>query len=155
LLPRGLALEATPGNLKVIEHQKKIWAIREAKEVADAKEIAARLEQIELKVTKKAGDTGTLYGSVTTAEIASLLAERGFEVDRRRIPLREPIKALGVHEISVKLHRQVRVTLPLTVMGEDGSIGPRVAAAAEPVEEPEERTFDDEELVADDEADEA
>lgn len=135
LLPRGLALEATPGNLKVIEHQKKIWAVREAKELTEAQEIASKMGSLELKVVKKAGDTGTLYGSVTTAEIAGILAGEGFEVDRRRIQLREPIKALGIHEVPVKLHRQVVVTIPMTVMGEDGSIGPKVREVEEIVEE--------------------
>lgn len=144
LLPRGLALEATPGNLKVIEHQKKIWAVREERETREAQEIAARMQELELKVVKKAGDTGTLYGSVTTSEIADLLAGKGFEIDRRRIQLREPIKALGVHDVPIRLHRQVHVTLALTVMGEDGSIGPRIPEPEAVVEEPEERLDDDE-----------
>lgn len=135
LLPRGLALEATPGNLKVIEHQKKIWAVREAKEVAEARSIADRMAALTLTVVKKAGDTGTLYGAVTNAELADLLAREGFEVDRRRILLREPIKTLGAHEVPVKLHRQVQVTLPLTVMGEDGSTGPKVRVEEPVVEE--------------------
>ena len=139
LLPRGLALEATPGNLKIIEHQKKVWAVREEKEVEEARAIAARMGNVSLAVTKKAGDTGTLYGSVTTSEIADLLAKDGFEIDRRRISLREPIKALGVYEVPIKLHRQVHVTLALTVMGEDGSTGPRERVAEEIVEPPEDR----------------
>jgi len=139
LLPRGLALEATPGNLKVIEHQKKIWAVREEKEAAEAREIAARMGDIALSVTKKAGDTGTLYGSVTTSEIATLLAGNGFEINRRKISLREPIKALGIHEVPIKLHRDVHVTLTLTVMGEDGSTGPKARVIEEIVEPPEDR----------------
>jgi large subunit ribosomal protein L9 len=136
LLPRGLALEATPGNLKVIEHQKKVWAVREMKEVAEARQIAARMGGVALSVTKKAGDTGTLYGAVTSSEIAALLASAGFEINRRKISLREPIKALGIHEVPIKLHREVHVTLSLAVMGEDGATGPRQRVIEEIVEPP-------------------
>ena len=77
LLPKGLAFEATPGNLKQIEHQRKVWSARDAHEVSEAEALAARLAEVELKATKKAGESGTLYGSVTNAEIAELLAKQG------------------------------------------------------------------------------
>jgi large subunit ribosomal protein L9 len=120
LLPKGLAYEATPGNLKQIEHQRKVWATRDAHEIGEAEALAARMADVGLTSTKKAGESGTLYGSVTTGEIAEMLAAKGFGVDRRRIILAEPIKALGTYEIKIKIHRQVegRVTLEVVPEGD-------------------------------------
>lgn len=120
LLPKRLAMPATPGNLRTLEHRRRTWEAKEAKEVGEARELAAHLERLSLEVTKKAGESGTLYGSVTNAEIAELLAAEGVAVDRRRIVLDEPIKSVGTHEVSVKLHRQVVGKLKLAVTGEGG-----------------------------------
>lgn len=130
LLPKGMALEATPGNLKTIDLQRKIWAVRAAKEANEARELAERISAQALTVRKKAGATATLYGSVTTAEIASMLAEAGFEVDRRRIQLQEPIKQLGTFPIGVKVHKSVNAEFQLTVVGENGETAEDLAAAA-------------------------
>jgi len=119
LLPKGLALEATPGNLKVIEHQRRVWAVKAQQELREAQELAGRLGAVELTVTKKAGESGTLYGSVTKAEILELLERQGFEVDRRRIGPDEPIKTLGEHSVSVKLHRDVSAQIKLHVVAEE------------------------------------
>jgi large subunit ribosomal protein L9 len=113
LLPKKLALEATPGNLKTLDLHKKVWAQREVREVADAQSVATKLAGVEVTVTKKAGENDTLYGSVTTGEIADLLARSGFEVDRRKIQIDQPIKTLGTYTVHVKIHRQV--TAPVTV----------------------------------------
>jgi large subunit ribosomal protein L9 len=118
LLPKRLALLATPGNLRTLEHRRRVWAVREAREGDEARALAARLGDIGLTVTRKAGEGGTLYGSVTTSEIAALLAERGVTVDRRRIVLEAPIKALGSHEVSIRLHREVRGVIKLEVVAE-------------------------------------
>jgi large subunit ribosomal protein L9 len=118
LVPKGLALEATPGNLRTIELQKKVWGAREAKEAVVARDIAARLAAVEITITKKAGESETLYGSVTNAEIAELLAAKGFEIDRRKILLPEPIKTLGEHKVAVRIHRQVTAEIPVKVVAE-------------------------------------
>lgn len=118
LIPKGLALEATPGNLKSLELRKKAWAARELREVEDAKAFAARLASTEVRVAKKAGENETLYGSVTSSEIADLLAARGLEVDRRRIVLEEPIKTLGTFAVPVKVHKSVTAQVTLQVVAE-------------------------------------
>jgi large subunit ribosomal protein L9 len=118
LLPKGLAMEATPGNLRTLELQRKVWVAREGKELEEAKAYAARLGAVELTITKKAGESETLYGSVTNSELAEMLAAKGFEVDRRRILLDEPIKTLGEFTVPVKLHRQVTARVKLQVVAE-------------------------------------
>jgi large subunit ribosomal protein L9 len=121
LLPKGLALKATPGNLKQIEHQRKIWAAKDAEELTQAEALAASVSALELSATKKAGESGTLYGSVTSSEIAELLAAKGFEFDRKRIVLDEPIKALGSYEVKVKIHRKVEGRVKLEVVAEEAA----------------------------------
>ena len=108
LLPKRLALPATQGNLRTLEHRRRTWDVKEARETEEARGIAAQLAEIRISVTKKAGEGGTLYGSVTTSEIAELLAQHGVAVDRRRIVLEEPIKTLGSHDVSVRLHRAAK-----------------------------------------------
>ena len=118
LLPKRMAMAATPGNLRTLEHRRRMWDVKETKEVSEAQGLAQRLGDVELIVAKKAGEEGTLYGSVTMTEIAELLAAKGLEVDRRRLVVREPIKRLGAHEIAIKLHRQVSGTIKLEVVNE-------------------------------------
>ncbi len=118
LLPKKLALEATPGNLRTFELHKKVWVAKEAREMGDAQGLADRLSRVRLAVTKKAGEHNTLYGSVTNVEIAEMLAKEGFEIDRRKILLDEPIRTLGEHTIRVKIHRQVVASVPLVVAAE-------------------------------------
>jgi large subunit ribosomal protein L9 len=121
LFPKRLALAATSGNLKVIEQQRRVWEARELHEVTEAEKLAARLGDVELTVTKKAGQGGTLYGSVTKPEIVELLAARDIAVDRKQIGPDEPIKSVGVFEIPVKLHRKVVARIKLEVLAEDGT----------------------------------
>jgi large subunit ribosomal protein L9 len=118
LLPKGLAYPATPGNIKQIEHQRRIWDTRDAREREEAQELADRISAVKLSITKKAGESGTLYGSVTNSDIAELLKEKGFAIDRKRIILSEPIKTLGEHEIQVKIHKDVESKLQLAVEAE-------------------------------------
>jgi large subunit ribosomal protein L9 len=120
LVPKGLAFEATSGNIRTIELQKKVWEAREVKVVEEAQEFAARLSAVELSVTKKAGESETLYGSVTNAEIAELLSAKGIEIDRRKIHLEEPIKSLGEFTIPVKIHPKVTAEIKLKVAPEGG-----------------------------------
>ncbi len=118
LLPRGLALEATTGNLKNIEHQRRSWEVKEAKEAEEARGMAARLAEVEVTISKRAGENDTLYGSVTSSEIAEVLGEKGVAIDRRKIQLAEPIKSLGTVEIPIKLHPEVTGTIKVHVVPE-------------------------------------
>lgn len=118
LFPKGLALEATPGNLRTFELQKKVWLAREAREAEGARGVAARMAEVKLTITKRAGEGDTLYGSVTSTEIADLLAAEGIEVDRRKIVLKEPIKSLGSFRVPIKIHRQVTAEIVVEVVAE-------------------------------------
>jgi large subunit ribosomal protein L9 len=123
LFPRKLAYEATPGNLKVLEQQRKAWEAKEVQVVGEARELAARVEAVRLSVKKKAGQAGTLYGSVRSGEIAEMLAAKGITVDRRRMA-HQPIKTVGVHDVAIKLHREVTATVKLEVVGEEAAETP-------------------------------
>ena len=113
LLPRKLALLATQGNRKHVERERKIVEARESQEKGQAEAMGARLAAVDITIARRVGDTEQLYGSVTSADIVDVLKEKGFEVDRRKLILPEPIKAIGDHTVPLKLHREV--TVPLTV----------------------------------------
>jgi large subunit ribosomal protein L9 len=115
LIPKKLAREATPGNLKAAESEKKKWALLSQKEKDVAQTAAAAIKELRLVTQKRAGDEGVLFGSVTANEIADLLAAKGVEIDKRRIEIDHPIKTLGAHEVVVKLHREVSTTLQIEV----------------------------------------
>lgn len=115
LLPRKLALPATPGNLKIVERQRKIADAAEAAEKAGAEALAVRLTQAECVMARRVGEQETLYGSVTAADIAEELAAKGFEIDKRKIQLAEPIKHLGEFSVAIKLHRDVVAHVPVKV----------------------------------------
>jgi large subunit ribosomal protein L9 len=118
LLPRKLALVATPGNLKQIERERVKLDAKEAEEKTGADAIAARMAGVEVVITRRVGETEALYGSVTTADIAEALGKLGHETDKRKLGLREPIKKLGAYTVPLKLHRDVVVQLPVKVVGE-------------------------------------
>ncbi|HLG58225.1 MAG TPA: 50S ribosomal protein L9 [Vicinamibacterales bacterium] len=118
LLPRKLALLATEGNKKHVERERRIVEAREAAEKGQAEGIAARLTNLEIVITRRVGDTEQLYGSVTAADIADFLKTQGFEIDRRKMILPEPIKAIGEHTVPLKLHREVTVPLKVRVAKE-------------------------------------
>ena len=116
LVPRGLAVVATRGNLKQIEHERKLALARLEQEKKEAEKVAAQFENLDLHVAKQVGDEGKLYGSVTAAEIAGLLAEKGFEVDKRKLIMPEHgIKALGSYEVGVKLKAGTTAKLKIEV----------------------------------------
>ena len=119
LLPQGLALEATPANLKFFEHQRAKIDARHAKERDAALEIANRMKDLRLEVRKRVGETDTLYGSVTAGDVAELLEAKGFTVDRRRIDLEGGIKTLGDHPVRVELHPEVVAEVNVTVVLEE------------------------------------
>ena len=121
LLPRKLALPATDANRKHVERERKIVEVREAQEKSQAEAIAARLAALEITITRRVGETEQLYGSVTASDIADFLKDKGFEVDRRKIILPEPIKTIGGHDVPLKLHREVTVPLKVQVLKEGGA----------------------------------
>ncbi len=120
LLPRKLAVEATASNVKQIESERAALLKREAKERATADGQAEQLRNLTLKFERKVGEAGVLYGSVTSMDVAHALKEQGYEIDRRRIVLREPFKRFGNYTVPVRLHRDVTVELPVSVLGEGG-----------------------------------
>lgn len=120
LLPRNLAVEATANNLRQIEGERAALAKREAKERSSAELQADQLRNLSLRFERRVGEAGVLYGSVTSMDIAHALKEQGYEIDRRRIVLREPIKRFGNYAVPVRLHRDVTVELPVNVLGEGG-----------------------------------
>lgn len=119
LLPRKLALRATPANMKIVERQRKIAEVREASERADAEGLAVRLAKAECVMRRRVGEHDTLYGSVTAADIAEDLAAKGFEVDKRKIQLDDPIKTVGEFLVPVKLYRGVVAQVRVRVLPPD------------------------------------
>ncbi|MFM7143250.1 MAG: 50S ribosomal protein L9 [Alphaproteobacteria bacterium] len=118
LLPRGLAVEASRRNVAEVEHQKRVMAARRERELKSAREYAERLDGLVIEIRARAGDEDKLYGSVTNIDIERVLATRGFEVDRRRIDLDDPIKRLGTYRIPVGVAQEVRATITLKVLPE-------------------------------------
>jgi large subunit ribosomal protein L9 len=116
LLPRKLALAVTEGNKRQIEREKKVAEVREAEEKSQAEALAQRLMQLEVEIARRVGENDTLYGSVTSADIAHALKEKGFEIDKRRITLPDPLKALGETQVPVKIHRDVTAQVRVKVV---------------------------------------
>jgi large subunit ribosomal protein L9 len=125
LLPRKLALLATPGNLKQIERERVKLDAKEAEEKSGADTIATSMAGVVVTITRRVGDTEVLYGSVTTADIAEALAKLGHETDKRKLGLREPIKKLGEYTVPLRLHREVIVQLPVRVVAEGRPEAPK------------------------------
>ncbi|HWS53632.1 MAG TPA: 50S ribosomal protein L9 [Pyrinomonadaceae bacterium] len=132
LLPRRLAVVASAGNVRQIEAERAALLKKEARERAGAEAQASVLGAVRLNFERKVGEHGLLYGSVTAMHVADALREKGFEVDRRRVHLPEPIKQTGDYTVSVRLHREVSVDIPVTVTGEGGAQTPAAAAAETP-----------------------
>ena len=105
LLPKNLAREATPGNLKSVEQERKKWALLAQKEKEQASKAAESVKGTKVTVQKRVGENGQLFGSVTANEIADALTAKGLQVDKRRIELGHPIKTLGTHDVEVRLYR--------------------------------------------------
>ena len=118
LLPRNLAVEATAGNVKGIEAERAALLKKEAKERSTAEGQSQQMASLVLEFKRKAGEQGALYGSVTSMDIAEALHERGYEIDRHRIHLREPLKRLGDFTVPVRLHREVTIDLQIKVAPE-------------------------------------
>ncbi len=116
LIPQGLAMVGTAGNIKQIEHEKKVIAAKNAKLAKDSQAVADKLASIEVSIERQVGEESKLFGSVTTRDIAEALADKGVTVDHRKIVLGEPIKAIGFQTVDVKLGQGVTGKLKVVVV---------------------------------------
>jgi large subunit ribosomal protein L9 len=130
LLPRKMALQATLANKAVIDQMKNAAARRSASEKAQAEALAAQLSPLVLSFTRKSGENGHLFGSVTSSDVAAELETKGFTVDRRKIQLDEPLKAVGEFTVSIKLYREVVAHVAVKVLAEASEEVAPVAAEA-------------------------
>lgn len=119
LIPRGIAVPATDGNLKMLADQQKFASKREIKKLAEAREIAKKVEAVPCTIPVKTGEEDKLFGSVGTQDIAEFLKKEGFEIERSQIQLDDPIKQLGVYEVSIKLYRNVFAKLKVWVVKDE------------------------------------
>jgi len=119
LLPRKLALTVNEGNRRQIDRERKIVETREAEERQVAEALAARVAELELVVTRRVGENDVMYGSVTAADIVEGLAARGFEIEKRRVQLHEPLKQLGEFRVPIRLHREVTAEVKIVVAREE------------------------------------
>jgi len=118
LLPRKLALAVTEANKKQIERERKAGEVKDAQERTEADAYAQRLEALEIEIARRIGENNVMYGSVTSADVATALAAKGFTVDRRKIQLPDPIKAVGEVQVPVKVHRDVTAQVKVKVVPE-------------------------------------
>jgi len=118
LIPQNVGLHATPQNLNLFEHQKKQEEVKQLKHKKDAQAIADKLKKVSITVPVVVGEEDKVFGAVTTQNIADLLQAEGFTIDRRKIQLTEPIKALGVYEVPIKLHSDVEAIIKVWVVKE-------------------------------------
>jgi large subunit ribosomal protein L9 len=118
LLPKGLAYEATEGNRKRIMAETKARDTRAAEESSEARAMATKLSNVSLNLTRKAGEGDRLFGSITTQDLADALAAQGHTVDKRRIELEHPIKTVGEHTVSIRLHADVTAEIRVMVVAE-------------------------------------
>ena len=116
LLPRGLAVPATAGNLARVDDLKRLAVQRAATELAAAQELAKKLEKLSVKLERAVGEENKMYGSVTVRDIEDASRAQGVEIDRKKLQLHEPLKTLGLHEVPLKLHHDVTVPLKVEVV---------------------------------------
>lgn len=119
LLPKGKAVLATEAKVRELEHHRRVVMEKVAKEMKDLEALRDRLQSVALAVSARASEEGRLFGSVTAAQIAELLAEKGFEIDRRKIALDEPIKEVGEHGVPIRLHRDITAEVKIAVSPEE------------------------------------
>jgi len=134
LLPKRLAVPATEANKKIVEQEREAHLRREATVIAEASDLAKLMEGLVLTIEHKAGEQEQLFGSVTAQNIVDALAAKNFTVDRRKVHLDEPIKQLGEHRVTIKLHREVPVEIGVTVVPEGGPVTPVEKPAEESAE---------------------
>lgn len=116
LIPKGYAIEATPSNMRVFQEEHKLQEVKAKRHMKEASELADRLSKISVTAAVQVGEEDKVFGSVTSQNIADLLKEAGFEIDRRKIVLDEPLKALGVYDIPIKLHAEVEAKIKLWIV---------------------------------------
>jgi len=131
LLPKKLALAATPQNRKWVEQQRVRFLKLEAKEKADAADLATLLDGVSVTVIRKAGEKGNLFGSVTSLDVAEKLLAQGYHIDKRKISLASPIKVLGEYNVPIKLHREVTTTVKVVVEPDEETKAKLKAAEAQ------------------------
>jgi large subunit ribosomal protein L9 len=119
LLPRRKAILATEGKIKELEHNKRVVEEKLAKEMKDLSALRDRLQALDLSIAAKVGDEGKLFGSVTSANIAALIAAKGFEIDRRKIGLAEPLREVGEHKVSIRLRGELVAEVTVHVTAEE------------------------------------
>lgn len=119
LIPRQIAFLATAGNITALKEEKKQSAAKEAKELAAANTLKVELDKTPVTIHVKVGEEEKLFGSVTSQMVADALKEKGFDIDKRKIEMAEPIKALGIYEISIKLHHKVNAVVKTWIVKED------------------------------------
>jgi large subunit ribosomal protein L9 len=119
LLPKKMAVAATESNKKIVEQERQSHLKRDAKESSDAGDLAKLMAAVEVTIAHKAGENDQLFGSVTAADVATALEKQGYTIDRRKVNLEEPIKKLGDYKVTVRLHRDVSVEIPVHVVKED------------------------------------
>ncbi len=119
LLPRRMAVAATDSNKKIVEQERQAHLRREAKEQGAAADLGKLLGAVEVTIAQKAGESDQLFGSVTASDIAAALEKQGYTIDRRKVILEEPIKTLGDFKVTIKLHREVSVEIPVHVVKEE------------------------------------
>ena len=118
LLPRRMAVAATPSNKKIVEQERQAHLRREVKVVSEAQELGKLMGSVSVTIAQKAGENDQLFGSVTTADIAAAIEKLGYTVDRKKIQLDEPIKTLGDYKGAVRLHKDVTIDIPVHVVKE-------------------------------------
>jgi large subunit ribosomal protein L9 len=134
LIPKKLAIEATPGNKAVIEQMKAAAVRKSAKEKGSAEDLGKQLDGVTVEFTRKSGEHDQLFGSVTSADIAHALEAKGFTIDRRKIVLDVPLKAVGEFKVPVKLHREVTATVIAVIKKEATEEAAAPAAQEAPAE---------------------
>ena len=119
LLPKRLAVAATEANKKIVEQERQAALRREAKEASDATELGKLVETVEITIAQKAGENDQLFGSVTAKDISEALEKQGYQIDRRKVQLSDPIKTLGDFKVPIRLHRDVTVEITVHVTREE------------------------------------
>lgn len=136
LLPQGIATQATKGNIKQVEQERSVLLKKAAGEKSTAEAQAEQIKGISLIFERKAGKDGTLFGSVTSMDVTEAIQAKGYEIDRRKIQLKDTIKETGDYTVSVKLHREVTVEIPVTVKAEgETEKKSKTEKSAEPTED--------------------
>ena len=118
LLPRGMAVQASESNKKIVEQVRQSHLRKEAKLASDAQELAKMMSAVSVTIHQRAGEEDVLFGSVTAQDIANALEKQGYHIERKKVHLDEPIKKLGEYKVAVRLHREVSIDIPVHVLAE-------------------------------------